>query len=189
MTHTDPHALTQQVKEPKNIEALNNYALMLDQASTDPSASNLTFSTFYRSDRFLAGTPGSPFSVAGAGDQRVGDEHGAGRQEGLPGAREVAEGLFQTALKVNSAHVPSLCNYATFLVRGNAEVGDRKKKQQEMRLARELLTRALRVEPLHLDSLSSLGACTGVRSVHANCRLDPDLGIMSCASCLMGKSL
>ena len=63
-----------------------------------------------------------------------------------------ASALFEGALRVNKNHVATLCNYAAFLA------SQYQHDLQSVRRARQLLTHGLRLDPHHLDCLSSLGA-------------------------------
>jgi hypothetical protein len=58
--------------------------------------------------------------------------------------------LYEEALRINGRHVPSLCNYAGFLV-------THQHSERCLRRARGLLVRALALAPNHLDCLTSLG--------------------------------
>ena len=92
----------------------------------------------------------------GDAQQMPGWARGLSECEGMYGPLEMrkaaaASALFEAALHINANHVPTLCNYATFLASHQHDLSS-------MRRARQMLTRAVRLQPTHLDSLASLAA-------------------------------
>ena len=174
--HREALLLYQQVLslDPLCVDALSNAALLLQEAASSQEASSSAAAasqTAYPDDAwpldlglnlsnlllhvdvdFGEAVGGSGGGAGGAGGGAGGGGAGGGgvsRSGGGGVARRVAE-LYEAALRINGRHVPSLCNYAGFLV-------THQHSERCLRRARGLLVRALGLAPNHLDCLTSLG--------------------------------
>jgi tetratricopeptide (TPR) repeat protein len=169
----DVEVLYQQVlrRDPLNVDALCNYGLLLHE--TPPADNNLTYADYFELDENLrqarqlsecdmqaALLPATldllPEGRVDGGDAAM-PAWAAAAAEGGGGwatmrQAAAASALFEGALRVNQHHVATLCNYAAFLA------SQYQHDLQSVRRARQLLTQGLRLDPHHLDCLSSLGA-------------------------------
>ena len=179
-------------RDPLNVEALCNYGLLLHE--TPPDDNNLTYADYFDLDESLRqarqlaesdahAQPATrlPAAIGLVPEGRV-DEGEAAMPAwaaaaaegggGLASMRQAAaaSALFEGALRINGHHVPTLCNYANFLA------SQYQHDIPSVRRARQLLTHALRLDPHHLDCLSSLAVLV---AFYPDCLTSADAGAAS----------
>jgi tetratricopeptide (TPR) repeat protein len=168
------------------VQGLSNYALLLHETPA-AEARTLTYASFQHpalvrvapqrceeSERPDQGDVERPLTEGRREEGEEGEGMEDDRQK-VPGAGAAGEGggalglgrtaaalaLFEEALRLSAEFVPAYLNMAAVLTSayggGAGAEGVGEGGEESLRYARELLTRALRIEPQNLDCLASLG--------------------------------